>query len=57
MDAELEERLSFETLLAETSSHYINLRADRMDDEFEGAQRRICGFLDLDRSSLWQVPE
>ncbi len=26
-------------------------------DEIEGAQRRICGFLDLDRSLFWQVPE
>ena len=57
MDTELEERLRFETLLAETSSRFINLPADQMDDEIEGAQRRIWRFLDLDRSSLWQVPE
>jgi hypothetical protein len=57
MDTESEDRLRFEALLAETSSRFINLPADRMDDGIEGAQRRICGFLDLDRSSLWQVPE
>jgi len=55
--AELEERLRFETLLAELSAHFVNLPADRMDSEIEDAQRRICEFLDLDRSALFQVPE
>ena len=50
--AELEERLRFETLLAELSAHFVNLPADRMDSEIEDAQRRICEFLNLDRSSL-----
>ena len=54
---ELEERLRFETLLAEISAHFVNLPADRLDSEIEGAQRRICEFLNLDRSSLGQVPE
>ena len=53
----LEERLRFETLLAEISAHFVNLPADRLDSEIEGAQRRICEFLTLDRSSLGQVPE
>jgi len=57
MDTESEDRLRFEALLAETSSRFINLPADRMDDEIEAAQRSIWGFLDLDRSSLCQVPE
>jgi formate hydrogenlyase transcriptional activator len=57
MHTELEERLRFETLLAETSSRFINLPADQIDSEVEDAQRRICELLDLDRSSLWQVPE
>ena len=54
---ELEERLRFETLLAEISARFVNLPADRIDSEIEDAQRRICEFLDLDRSSLGQVPE
>ena len=54
---ELEERLRFETLLAEISARFVNLPADRIDSEIEDAQRRICEFLDLDRSTLWQVPE
>ena len=53
----LEERLKFETLLAEISSHFVNLPADRIDGEIEDAQRRICELLDLDRSPLFQVPE
>ena len=53
----LEERLRFETLLAEISAHFVNLPADRLDSEIEGAQRRICEFLTLDRSSLGQVSE
>ena len=54
---ELEERLRFETLLAETSSRFINVPADQVDGEIRGAQRRMCEFLDLDRSSLGQVSE
>jgi PAS domain S-box-containing protein len=52
---ELEERLRFETLLAETSSRFVNVPADQVDGDIEGAQRRICELLDLDRSTLWQV--
>ena len=53
----LEERLRFETLLAETSARFINVPADQVDGEIEGAQSRICELLDLDRSTLWQVFE
>jgi formate hydrogenlyase transcriptional activator len=54
---ELEERLRFETLLAETSSHFINLPANQIDAEIEDVQSRICELLDIDRSSLWQINE
>jgi len=53
----LEERLRFETLLAEISSRFVNVPADQIDGEIVGAQRRMCELLDLDRSTLWQVPE
>ena len=55
--AGLEEPLRFERLLAEISTFFINLPANQIDGEIEHGQRRICEFLDLDRSSLWQVPE
>lgn len=51
---ELEERLRFETLLADISTRFINLPTDRIDSEIEEAQRRICKCLDLDLSTLWQ---
>jgi len=50
---ELEERLRFEMLLAETSARFVNVPSDQIDGEIEGAQRRICDLLDLDRSTLW----
>jgi PAS domain S-box-containing protein len=53
----LEERLKFETLLAELSARFVNLPADRIEVEIEDTQRRICEFLDVDRSTLWQVHE
>ena len=53
----LEERLRFETLLAEISAHFINLPADQIGRGIENAQRRICESFDLDRSTLWQICE
>ena len=53
----LEERLRFETLLAEISSRFVNAPADQIDGEINDAQRRICELLDIDRSTLWQISE
>jgi|GEM_PF-4479289 len=50
MHTELEERLRFETLLAETSARFVNVPAGEVDREIEGAQRRICELLDLDHA-------
>ena len=54
---ELHELLPFERLLAEISTFFINLPADQIDNEIKAVQRRMCEFLDLDRSSLGQVSE
>jgi formate hydrogenlyase transcriptional activator len=51
---ELEERLRFETLIADLSSKFINLPAAEVDREIEDAQRRVCEFLCLDLCVLWQ---
>jgi len=40
---ELEERLRFETLIADLSSKFINLPAGEVDREIEDAQRRDPG--------------
>jgi hypothetical protein len=38
---ELEERLRFETLIADLSSKFVNLPPNKVDDEIMDAQRRI----------------
>ncbi len=53
-NAELEERLRFETLIADLSSKFVNLPAGEVDREIMDALRRICEFLDLDLLALWQ---
>ena len=53
----LEDRLKFETLLAELSAHFVNLPHDRIDSEIEKAMSRICALLAIDRATLWQVSE
>ena len=50
----MEERLSFETTLAEISARFVNLPAEQMDGEIEGFQRFLCERLELDICSLWQ---
>jgi formate hydrogenlyase transcriptional activator len=53
----LEERLKFETMLAEISTRFVNLPADQIDGEITEAQRRVCDLLDFDRSTLWQISD
>ena len=55
--SELESELRFKTLLTEISTFFINLPADNIDSSIEDAQARVCEFLDLDRSTLFQVPD
>jgi formate hydrogenlyase transcriptional activator len=55
--SELDEPLRFEMVLAEISTLFINLAADRIDSEIEAVQFRVCELLDIDRSTLWQVIE
>jgi two-component system, LuxR family, sensor kinase FixL len=55
--AELEERLRFETLIADLSSKFVNLQARDVEKEIVEAQRDICEFLGLDVAGLWQWSE
>jgi formate hydrogenlyase transcriptional activator len=57
MHTNLEEGFRFWTLLAEISVRFVNVPADQVDGEIRGAQRRVCDFLDLDRSSFGQVSQ
>src|SRR5512137_809811 len=52
-----EERLKFEMLIADLSAGFVNVAADQVAAEIHDALRRLVEALDLDRSSLWQVPE
>jgi transcriptional regulator with GAF, ATPase, and Fis domain len=55
--AELEERLRFESLLADLSARFVHVPADQVDRMIEEAQRRIVQALGLDRSTLLQRAE
>ena len=55
LQIELQERLRFETLVADVSARFVNVPPDRVDSEIEDAQRRICACLAIEHSSLWQV--
>jgi hypothetical protein len=39
---EFEERLRFETLLADLSTRFVSVPAGQVDREIEDAQRRVC---------------
>jgi formate hydrogenlyase transcriptional activator len=54
LHTELEDRLRFETLIADLSSQFINLPAGEVDRGIEDAQRRVCEFLSIDLCALWQ---
>jgi PAS domain S-box-containing protein len=49
-----EEHATFETLLAEFSSRFINLPPGEVDREIEDALRRVCEFVGVDLAVLWQ---
>jgi len=53
----LEERLQFETLLADLSTKFVNLPADKIDMEIETVLQRITEALNIDRCSVAQFTE
>jgi formate hydrogenlyase transcriptional activator len=55
--AALEDRLRFETLIADLSAQFVNLDSDLIDGAIQEAQRRLVEALDLDRSTLFQVAD
>lgn len=50
-----DDSLPFERLFAEISTLFINLPADRIDEEIAAAQKLVCAHLDIDRSTLWEA--
>lgn len=51
----VQERLRFETLLAELSATFVNLPANQVDSQIEAALRRFVEFLGPDRGSLAEL--
>jgi PAS domain S-box-containing protein len=50
--------LGFRTLLTDISTRFINVPVDRLDQEIQDAQRRLCKYLHLDLSSSYlPLPE
>jgi PAS domain S-box-containing protein len=52
-EAELADRLRFETLVAELSARFVNVPTEQLGDEIEEAQRHVCECLGLEACSLW----
>src|SRR5579883_795640 len=51
----VQERLRFETLLAELSSTFVNLPPGQVDAQIESALGRIVEFLGVDRGGMAEV--
>ena len=50
-----DDRLQFESLVADVSARFVNLPADQVDAEIEAAQGQIVEALGLDRSTLFEL--
>src|SRR5580765_16121 len=55
--AALQDRLKFESLVADLVSRFVNIDSDRIDATIQDAQQRLVEALDLDRSALFQFSE
>jgi len=55
VSATVDDRLQFESLVADLSARFVNLPADQVDAEIEAAQRQIVEALGLDRSTLFEL--
>ena len=55
--SEIQQRLRFETVLADVCAAFVNVVPAELDFKIENAQRLICESLAIDHSSLWQVSE
>ena len=53
-EATFERLLAFEALISDLSTRFINVAPAELDREIQDAMRRICLFLDVDFSVLWQ---
>jgi formate hydrogenlyase transcriptional activator len=54
LQLDLRQQLSFETLLSDISSKFINLPVEEIDENIEETQRQVCECLGFELSALWQ---
>ena len=52
--SEVQERLRFETMLAELSSRFVMVEPADVDHEIEAALSRVCELVGIDYAVLWQ---
>ena len=52
--SEFQDRLAFETMLADLSSMFVNLPPTGVDPAIEEALRRVCESIGIDWAVLWQ---
>jgi PAS domain S-box-containing protein len=52
---QLQDRLNFETLLADVSARFISVSGDLLDRTIIIAQKQLCESLEIDYSGLWQL--
>lgn len=57
LHAELEARLRFETLIAKTSSHFINLPAEEIDAHIQQVLGQVATFLGFNLAAITQFSE
>jgi len=55
LQAEIEERLRFEILMADLTARFVHLPPARVQEEFAAALKQLCNGLGLDRSTLWEL--
>lgn len=51
---QIEERLQFESFLAELSGRFVHIASERIDSEINEALRMICEHFDFDIGTVWQ---
>jgi PAS domain S-box-containing protein len=51
---ECKEGLSFEELLLNISTRFLNLTSDLIDGEIENVQSQVCQFMGIEHCALWQ---
>ncbi len=56
-EAEIQHRIAFEELILDISTRFINVKLDEIDQEINHALKLIGGFVEADRSYIFQITE